>query len=60
MVEKKRKRVAFERIHAMRFKLLSLRMSLSQNHCAFLRDMHETPHGQGKDENGRGTRRGLR
>jgi hypothetical protein len=34
------KRVAFERIHAMRFKFLFLCMSLSQNRCALLGDMH--------------------
>ncbi|CCV14129.1 hypothetical protein MESS4_640104 [Mesorhizobium sp. STM 4661] len=37
------KRVAFERIHATRFKVLFLCMSLSQNRCALLRDMHKPP-----------------
>ena len=34
------RRVAFEGIHATRFKSLFLCMSLSQNRCALLGDMH--------------------
>ncbi|SJM30059.1 hypothetical protein BQ8482_120114 [Mesorhizobium delmotii] len=34
------KRVAFEWIHATRFKFSFLCMSLSQNRCALLRDLH--------------------
>ncbi|RWH77546.1 MAG: hypothetical protein EOQ86_19290 [Mesorhizobium sp.] len=34
------KRVASEEIHATRFKFLFLCMSLSQNRCALLGDMH--------------------
>ncbi|CCV13476.1 hypothetical protein MESS4_560086 [Mesorhizobium sp. STM 4661] len=35
------KRGAAEQIHTTRFKFLSLRMSLSQNCCALLGDMHQ-------------------
>ena len=38
--EARLKRIASKRIHATRFRLLFLCMSLSQNRCALLGDMH--------------------
>jgi hypothetical protein len=38
--DRRLKRVAFEWIQATRFKFSFLCMSLSQNRCALLRDMH--------------------